>query len=145
MILVDVNLLVYARFSAYPEHPLAHTWLDERLNDRQGVGLPWESLVAFVRLATNPRIFPRPLTMDQAWEQVDAWLALPNVWVPGPTERHRQTLGSLVRGQGLTSRLVMDAHLAAIAIDHRLVLCSADRDFTRFKGLRFDNPLASPA
>lgn len=142
MILVDANLLLYARFSSFDEHAAAHEWLDAKLNGRAGVGLPWESLLAFLRLSTNPRLFPRPLPMDDAWRQVREWLALPSVWCPRPTETHQATLEKLVRGQGLTSKLVMDAHLAAMAIDHGLLLCSADRDFLRFEGLRYENPLA---
>ncbi len=141
MILVDANLLLYARLGSYEQHPAAHRWLDEKLNGHAGVGLPWESLLAFLRLATSPRLFPRPLPMDQAWTQVREWLALPSTWIPTPTESHEATLESLVRGQGLTGKLLMDAHLAALAIDHGLLLCSADRDFKRFPGLRFADPL----
>lgn len=142
MILIDANVLLYARLTAYPEHKAAHAWLDEQLNGRTGVGLPWESLLAFARLSTNPRLFDRPLPMDVAWQQVRQWLALPSTWCPRPTDGHAETLSRLVLGKGVTSKLLMDAHLAAIAIDHRLVLCSADRDFRRFGGLRVENPVA---
>ncbi|MAE71951.1 MAG: VapC toxin family PIN domain ribonuclease [Gemmatimonadetes bacterium] len=142
MILVDANLLLYARLSSYDQHAAAHRWLDEKLNGRAGVGLPWESLLAFLRLATSPRLFPRPLPMDEAWSQVRAWLALPTTWIPTAGEGHEGTLDRLVRGRGLTPKLVMDAHLAALAIDHGLLLCSADRDFMRFEELRFVDPFA---
>ncbi|MFT4625351.1 MAG: toxin-antitoxin system PIN domain toxin [Myxococcota bacterium] len=142
MILVDANLLLYARLASYPEHQRARAWLDEKLNGREGVGLPWPSLLAFLRISTNPRIFPRPLPMDIAWRQVTDWLALPPVWTPAETPRHADTMHALVAGTGLTSRLVMHTHLAALAIDHGLILCSADRDFARFDGLRVDNPVA---
>lgn len=141
MILVDANLLLYARLSCYGEHKAAHTWLDRHLNARAGVALPWESLLAFLRLSTNRRLFPKPLPMDVAWRQVREWLALPSTWSPRPTERHEATMETLVLGRGLSPKLIMDAHLAAMAIDHRLVLCSADRDFKRFDGLRFEDPL----
>ena len=141
MILVDANLLLYAKLQSFPEHSRAHAWLDAQFNGRSGVGLPWESLLAFARLASNPRVFAQPLPMDAAWRQIEDWIALPNVWIPRPTDGHAQTLAALVHGQGLTSKLVMDAQLAALAIDHRLVLCSADHDFKRFAGLRFENPL----
>lgn len=141
MILVDANLLLYARVSSFPDHAAAHAWLDGQLNGRGGVGIPWESLLAFVRLSTNPRLFPRPLPMDVAWRQAREWLSLPTTWCPRATEHHEATLDALVAGRGLTSRQVMDAHLAALAIDHGLVLCSADRDFLRFDGLRYENPL----
>ena len=111
------------------------------MNGRARVGLPWPSLLAFIRLASNPRWFPSPLSMDDAWDQVTEWLELPPTWSPAPTERHAATLEPLVRGTGLTPKLVMDAHLAALAIEHGLVLCSADRDFARFPGLRWQNPV----
>ncbi len=141
MILVDANLLLYARFTSYDEHPLAHRWLDEQLNSTHGVALSWPSLLAFLRLATNPRFFPWPLSMDDAWRQVREWLALPTTRVPSPTSAHVEVLDSLVQGAGLTPKLVMDAHLAALAIEHGLVLASADADFARFPGLRWTNPV----
>lgn len=141
MILVDANLLLYARFQSYSEHERARDWLERALNGRAKVGLPWPSLLAFVRLASNPRWFPRPLSMEAAWSQVLEWLELPNTWAPAPTEGHAATMSPLVLGTGLTPKLVMDAHLAALAIQHGLILCSADRDFARFPSLRWENPV----
>jgi toxin-antitoxin system PIN domain toxin len=141
MILVDANLLVYAQVQEMSQHEAARNWLDARLNGTAAVGLPWPSLLAFVRLVTNPRIFARPETVDAAWQQVEAWLACPPVWIPQPTERHRGVLGSLLRGTSSRANLVPDAHLAALAIEHGLLLCSTDGDFARFPGLRSQNPL----
>jgi predicted nucleic acid-binding protein len=98
VILVDANLLLYARLSSFPEHGRAHAWLDAQLNARAGVGLPWESLTAFLRLATNPRFLPRPLSMEQAWTQVRDWLALPSTWCPAPADDHASILDGLIRG-----------------------------------------------
>lgn len=123
-------------------HEGAREWLDARLNGTAAVGMPWPSLLAFVRLVTNPRIFERPETAEAAWAQVEAWLDCEPVWVPLPTERHREALGALVRGQAVRANLVPDAHLAALAIEHGLELCSTDGDFARFPGLRWRNPLA---
>lgn len=142
MILVDANLLLYAVVRDYPQHGAARDWLDERLNGHARVGLPWPSLLAFVRITTNPRLFSDPLSMEEAWRRVDRWLALDNVWIPGATERHRAILDGFFRGSIASSKLVMDAHLAALAIEHGLVLCSTDGDFARFDGLRWENPLA---
>lgn len=142
MILVDANLLIYAVVDDMPEHERARTWFEDAIADHARVGLPWPSLLAFVRLTTNPRVFPRPLAMDAAWARVEEWLALDNVWQPEPTERHADVLGQLLRGTRATANLVGDAHLAAIAIEHGLELHSADRDFARFPGLRWTNPLA---
>lgn len=143
MILVDANLLVYARVSDFPQHEAARHWLDGRLNGSTGVGLPWASLLAFVRLVTNPRLFREPMPMDAAWRQVEEWLDRPASWTPEPTERHREVLGPLVAAIGGRSNLVPDAHLAALAMEYGLVLFSTDGDFARFPGLRWENPLAA--
>lgn len=140
MILVDANLLVYAHSRAMPQHQPARRWLDERLNAGAPVGLPWPSLLAFLRLVSDPRIFPRAQHLGQAWRQVEAWLGCENVWIPQPTARHGAILQALLADAG-SARLVNDAHLAALAIEHGLTLCSSDRDFARFRGLRWENPL----
>ncbi len=141
MILIDANLLLYAHFSSFSEHPRARDWLDRRLNGYAPVGLPWTSLLAFLRIATNPRIFERPEPIADAWGQVRAWLACDVAWIPQPMERHAELLGSLLALLGIHANLVPDAHLAALAIEHGLTLCSTDGDFARFPGLRWLNPL----
>ena len=143
MILVDANLLLYATVSDFEQHVAARAWLDERLNAPARVGLPWPTLLAFLRIVTNPRIFPRPMAMREAWRRVATWLDLDNVWIPEPTERHREVLASLLAGAAGSSKLVADAHLAAVAVSHGLVLCSTDGDFARFAALRWENPLAT--
>jgi toxin-antitoxin system PIN domain toxin len=145
VILVDANLLVYAHIQDFPEHEAANRWLDERLNASEPVGLPWPSLLTFLRLVTNPRIFPRPLGIEDAWRQVEEWLAAEPAWIPVPTERHRAVLETLLLGPGVRADLIPDAHLAALAIENGLILCSTDGDFARFSGLRWHNPLATSA
>ena len=145
MILVDANLLLYAKIQDFPQHEAARTWLEERLNDVVGVGLPWQSLMAFVRLASNPRIFQHPLPAPAAWHQVEEWLACPQVWTPEPTDRHGQILASLIPSIGNRPNLIPDANLAALAMEYGLTLCSSDADFSRFEGLRWKNPLIDPA
>ncbi len=142
MILVDANLLIYAHVSTFPQHERARNWLDEQMNGAAPVGLPWPSLLAFLRLVTNPRLFDNPESITDAWEQVVAWLNCDPSWIPAPTERHIQILGSLLSGPGVHANLVPDAHLAALAIEHGLILCSTDGDFGRFSELRWRNPLA---
>lgn len=142
MIVVDANLLVYAHSRSFPQHESARTWLDGRLNGRTPVGLPWPSLLAFVRIMSNPRVLDRPRSLPEAWRQVEAWLDCPPAWIPLPTERHRETLGNLLQVAVPHSNLVPDAHLAALALEHGLTLCSSDGDFARFPGLRWENPLA---
>jgi uncharacterized protein len=97
--------------------------------------------MAFLRVTTNPRLFPRPLSMAKAWDQVSVWLACETVWTPAPTERHAGVLATLLAQPGVHGNLVTDAHLAALAIEHGLTLCSADGDFARFSSLRWINPL----
>ena len=145
MILLDANLLVYAHVARFTQHEIARSWLDERLNGSLPVGFAWSTLTAFLRLVTNPRIFERPEPMSRAWQQMEAWLDSPMAWIPQPTAQHREVLGRLLVSPGAHANLVPDAHLAALAIEHGLVLCSSDSDFARFPGLRWDNPLSEPA
>ena len=143
MILVDANLLLYAANQAAPEHARARDWLDARLNASPRVGLQWPSLLAFVRLATNPVVVRAPTSLANARRQVEEWLACDPVWIPLPGAEHSAILRSLLESPGMTSRLVPDAHLAALAIEHGLTVCSTDGDFARFPGLRWENPLAA--
>ena len=141
MILLDANLLVYAHVESFPQHARAREWLGEQINATTPVGLPWPSLLAFVRIISNPRIFDRPASVSAAWRQVESWLATDTVWVPLPTEHHHETLAPLMASAEGRANLVPDAHLAALAIEHGLVLCSTDGDFARFEGLDWRNPL----
>ena len=144
MILLDANLLVYAHVTSLTQHHAARSWLDSRLNGPTPVGLPWPTLLSFVRLVSNPRIFEHPQPISKAWKQVDDWLTCPVAWIPQPTERHREILGSFLTDTLGRSNLVPDAHLAALAIEHGLTLCSTDRDFARFPNLRWEDPLQQP-
>ena len=80
MRLVDANILVYAFTTSFPQHERARAWLDERLSDAVPLGMPWQSLVAFVRLVSNQRLFERPVSVATAWRQVTDWLALRTGW-----------------------------------------------------------------
>lgn len=143
MILVDANLLLYAANHAAPEHPWARVWLDDQLNGAARVALPWPSLLAFVRLASNPLILRHAVAPGEAWRQVEAWIACESVWIPQPGPAHTEILGAFLRQSWMTSRLVPDARLAALAIEHGLTLCSADGDFAKFPGLKWVNPMAA--
>jgi toxin-antitoxin system PIN domain toxin len=142
VILLDVNILIYARNSADPHHASAVAWLDDRLNGTARVGLPWLTLLGFLRISTHLGAFRSPLTMSEAWTQVRDWLSADPAWIPQPTERHTEILGQLLGRPGVLGNLVPDAHLAALAIEHGLTLCSTDGDFARFPGLRWENPIA---
>lgn len=142
MILVDANLLIYATDPRSERHENARRWLDGQLSGDTRVGLPWESLLAFIRLVTNPRVFERPQSVGAAWRHVEAWLDCDCVWVPVPGPAHRSILARLLGDLGGGHNLIPDAHLAALAIEHGLTLCSNDGDFARFKELRWSNPLS---
>jgi toxin-antitoxin system PIN domain toxin len=142
MRLVDVNIPYYAAIPSMPFHAKALAWLEDRLNSDERMGLPWESVLGFVRLTINPRITVPQVSVEQAWQVVQTWLDRPNVWIPLPTPVHREVLRRLMAGVPMTHKLLPDAHLAAIAIGHDLTLASADTDFVRFPGLRYENPLA---
>lgn len=141
MILVDVNLLLYATVATTSEHSVARPWFNSCLNGAAAVGLPWTSLLGFVRIVSNRRVYSEPVPVAEAWREVERWLDCPSVWIPQPTDRHREILRPLLLEGTLRANLVSDAHLAALAIEHGLTLCSTDGDFARFPGLRWENPL----
>ena len=142
MILVDSNLLIYAYMPVFPQHERAKAWLGEVLNgEDSSVGLPWLSLLAFLRIVTNPRVTRPPASMADVLTRIENLLANPVVFVPQPGEEHVRILRPLLLEASQRANLVGDAHLAALAIEHGLTLCSSDADFARFPALRWTNPL----
>ena len=137
----DLNLLVYAVDRESTEHDRALAWWNGALSGSETVGLAWSVLLGFVRLTTNPRVFRSPLSPEEALDYVDRWLGVGVTTVVEPTSRHAAVLRDLLARSGTGGNLVSDAHLAAIAIEHGAELCSADRDFGRFAGLSWVNPL----
>lgn len=141
MIVVDVNLLIYAVNEDSPDHKRAKSWLEVAVSGTETVGLPWIVLLAFLRLTTRPGLFQKPLSVDAAFQVVDAWLQQPSVTVPEPTARHLQMMRDLISPLGTAGNLTSDAYLAALAIEQGAELCSSDNDFGRFNRLRWRNPL----
>ena len=141
MILIDANLLLYAYDSAAAEHAKARRWLEDVLAKPEPVLLPWESVHAFLRIATNPRAWKHPLTAEEARAIVDEWLSLPNVVLPSPGEQHWEILRELLTDSQCQGPLATDAVLAALAMEHGADLCTNDRDFSRFPKLSVLNPL----
>lgn len=141
MILLDANLLVYAHAPASPHHRPARAWFEEIMSAPDRVGFPWPTLLAFVRLMGNPHAAGDPAPLRESWRRVEGWLARPQSWIPVPTERHQQILADLLDGE-TRHDIANDAHLAALAIEHGLTVCSTDRDFSRFPGIRWENPLS---
>ena len=141
MILVDANLLIYAHDSASAHHEIARGWLEEVLSKPEQVGLAWVVILAFLRVATNRRLRPNAPSVAEAVEIVTGWLERPTVALVHPGERHWEILRNLLEEGQAPGPLVMDAHVAALAIEHGATLATTDKDFTRFPGLRVFNPL----
>lgn len=141
MTLVDANLLLYAHDPRARQHDASRAWLEAALSGSQLVRFAWVTLWAFLRISTNPRVFERPLSMKEAERAVASWLAQPLAGVLEPGERHWEILGDLMRAGQTTGPVVMDAAIAAIAIEHGATLHTTDRDFARFAGLKWINPL----
>jgi toxin-antitoxin system PIN domain toxin len=137
----DANLLLYAVDESSPHHGSARRWLEESLSGSETFALSWSVLLAFIRLATNPRVFESPLSLEEALDLVDSWIDQPNVTVLHPTDRHSALLRELLVPLGTGGNLTSDAHLAALAVEHGAELYSADADFSRFPRLRWVNPL----
>lgn len=143
MLLVDVNLLVYSAHRNAPQHEPAKAWLERNLDGHpQTLAFTWPCILGFLRLVSSSRVFPRPISVQTAWEQVERWLDAPAAWVPIPGPRHRFVLGHLIESTRPGSPSVPDLHLAALAIENGLTVASADNDFGRIPGLRWFNPLA---
>ena len=141
MILLDANLLLYAYNVADEHHDAARTWLEGVLAGPEEVRLAWVTILAFLRIGTNPRAFEQPLSIQEAVGHASDWLAQPAVTVIEPGERHWSILSELLPSSQAKANLVMDAHLAALAIENGATLCTTDRDFARFQGLKLRYPL----
>jgi toxin-antitoxin system PIN domain toxin len=135
MILPDVNTLLYAVNSSSDQHAAALRALQQGFDNPRGVAFAWTVLLAFLRLSTHRGIFPRPLSVEEALRVIEHWLGHPRAQVVHPGERHTQTLGLLLKSAGTAGNLTMDAHLAALAIEHGATVLSFDRDFARFEGV----------
>lgn len=140
MKLLDANILLYAYDRDSPHHAACRSWLDAALNAEESVALPWQTLLAFVRISSNPRAVRKPLSGPEACAIVTSWLERPNVTVVGAGERFWQIFQAQVRDAQVSGPLVTDAALAALALEHGATLCSTDRDFRRFDGLKLLDP-----
>ena len=143
MILVDANLLLYAYHSRAEQHEESRAWLETVLSGPDLVRFAWLTLWAFLRIATNPRVFEIPLSSTEAEAAIFSWLDQPAAGILDPGERHWDILRGLVRDGQAAGPLVMDAVLAAIALEHGATVCTTDRGFSRFSALRWTNPLAA--
>jgi uncharacterized protein len=141
VIVVDANLLIYAYDLDSAHHKKSLSWLEELLSGVEAVGLPWQSVSAFLRVITNRRLPGMRVTLEQAVQVVDEWLQQPNVQVLVPADQHWSVLRQMILEGRASGPLVSDAEIAAITIEQGAVLHTTDRDFARFPGLRWKNPL----
>lgn len=142
MILIDANLLLYAYDPRSPFYSDTRRWLGEAFSDEEKIGIPFQAILAFLRVSTNPRSAGTTSGMTVALATVDSWLALANVKLLSPGPKHWQIFKTLCIAAGVTGEVSTDVHIAALAIENDTTLYSADRDFARFPGLRWRNPLA---
>jgi toxin-antitoxin system PIN domain toxin len=141
VIIPDVNILVYAYNVDAKHHKAAKDWWERTLTEPEVVGLPWVTILGFLRVSTQRRIIDHPMFPKDAVERVRSWLAVINVQIISPGEEHGEILFQLIDEVGTAGDLTTDAHLAALAIEHRGRIASSDADFARFRGLRWFNPL----
>jgi toxin-antitoxin system PIN domain toxin len=143
VILVDANLLIYAVNRDLPQHKQARNWWERMLSGTARVGMPWVSVMAFLRICTNPRIFSAPLPPEAAIAYIDEWLDQPPVQLVAPGAGHWAILRNLLLQTGMAANLATDAHIAALALEQGYSVYSADNDFRRFPGLKHINPLSA--
>jgi len=140
VIVIDANVLLYAYDRADPHHETAARWLEATIGGEEQVGLALTTLLAFVRISTDPRVYEAPIDAARAIDIVESWLERANVQMIGPSDAHWATLASLVAAGRARGPVLMDAHLAALVLEHGAVLATVDRDFSRFPGLRTMDP-----
>lgn len=143
MIVVDANILLYAHDRRSPRHAAAAGWLTGVMDGPGPIGLSLATVLAFIRIITDPRVYEVPRATDWAVQEVQRWVGRGNVRLIAPTDRHWETLAGLLAAGKARGSLVMDAHLAALTIEHGATLATSDRDFARFPGLRTIDPTAA--
>ncbi|MDY6991427.1 MAG: type II toxin-antitoxin system VapC family toxin [Pseudomonadota bacterium] len=141
MILVDVNLLLYAINSDAPQHQQARQWWEQVLSGTETVGLPWVVALAFIRISTHPKIFSQALSVEAALFYLNEWLEQPVLRLVTPGKAHWSILRNLLQQTGTAGNLTTDAHIAALALEQGYSVFSADNDFKRYPGLKHVNPL----
>lgn len=142
MIVLDANILLYAYDSDSDMHAKARAWVEEVFSDASAVGLPWQTVAAFMRIVTNPRLSGKRFTADEVVAVVDEWINHPNVRLLGPGDNHWTFVRQMIVEGQARGPLITDAQLAAITMEYGGVLHTTDRDFSRFPSLRWENPIA---
>jgi toxin-antitoxin system PIN domain toxin len=142
MIVLDANILLYASDPTTAHHPEAYRYLHEVLSGKETVGLPLQSISAFLRISTQKGLLRHPFSMKEAIAIVEEWLELPHVRLLLPGDRYWSLFRRLVLEGHITGRSVTDAEIAALTIEYGGELQTNDRGFGRYPGLRWRNPLA---
>lgn len=143
MILVDVNVLVYACRRDATRHLEYKTWLTSALGGSQAVGIAPESLAALIRITTHPSVWKVPLTTEQAFTFANAVRSAKTAVPVLPGADHWRLFAALCKESDARGNLVSDAWLAALAIEQGCTLVTTDRGFARFRGVRWEHPLGS--
>jgi uncharacterized protein len=141
VIVLDANLLLYAYDSLSPHHEMARGWIEKIFSEPAPIGLPWQTVCAFLRITTNPRLSGDRFSVEEAIRTVDQWLEQPNVRLLAPGERHWPLLRQTALDGQAQGPLMTDSQLAALTIEWGGTLYTTDRDFARFPALRWVNPL----
>jgi uncharacterized protein len=140
MRLLDANILLCAYDKSSTHHEICRSWLESAFNEAETIALPWQTILAFVRISTNPRAVKHPLSNVRACDIVGTWLERPNVVVVNAADRFWSILRQQILDAQVSGPLVTDAALAALALEQGATLCSTDRDFRRFAGLKLVDP-----
>lgn len=143
MVVLDANILLYAHMPVFPQHKAVAIWVEDALSNAvNSLGVTWAVATAFLRVSTNRRVFEKPFQISFAKTCLDDLFAHPLVSLVGPTERHWHVYSTILMAQNLSGDIVMDAHIAAIALEHDASVASCDRDFRRFSDyVNIINPL----
>jgi toxin-antitoxin system PIN domain toxin len=138
---VDVNILLYASDTSSPKHAEAIRFLKQRASDPDLFCIAWPTLIAFLRIATHPRIFAQPLSPDDALGNVESLLSLPRVRMLSEGEGFLEIYREVTARFPVRGNLVPDAHLAALLLQHGVRrLYTVDRDFRKFDFLEVADP-----
>jgi toxin-antitoxin system PIN domain toxin len=138
---MDANILLYAYDADSEKHDKARAWVEEVFSSASPVGLPWQTVSAFLRIVTNPKLTGNRFTTAEAIEIVQQWIEQPNLRLLGPGENHWDILRQMIADGQARGPMITDAQLAALTLEYGGVLHTTDRDFSRFPGLRWKNPL----
>ena len=145
MILLDVNILLYAHNASSPHHLPAREWVEQAMARRDELGLPWSTIHGFLRITTNPAAYPLPRDLNSSCQVIDDYLVRSNVSVVDPAPDYWALFRKVVTDAQATHRLLPDAHLATLALQHNATICTNDRDFSRFPGIKVIYPLQPAA